>query len=141
MLNSKAALLWLEIFNDHKEHKDFTQYYMWEVEMPIQLRRKGAKCYISSKCYGEHGGIPNKEHNSNGVRAWHQAESLITQLSFFPSYSHQSILLYIIYRIRARLRGIYRFFAGKYYDGWDNFLNLKPNRMEKLIFVVRRVFT
>ena len=142
MLNSQSAGAWLKIYHAYRRERDLNNYYQWDVAMPIELRRKyGVHCYISYKCYGEHGGFPNYEHTLKGFRAWHQAESLANSLEFLPAYARNSHLRYLGYRLRARLRGIYKLLMGKYFDGWGHFMRLKPDRWKKLLFVLRRVLT
>jgi len=109
--------------------------------MPRQLwHQKGVRSYIPSKSYGEHGGIPNPEHTVNGFTSWHQADSLIAPLAFMPAYANGSSLRFVYFRARSRARYIYKFFAGKYFDNWPRFLNLKPSRRKKFMFAFHRAF-
>ena len=109
--------------------------------MPRQLwHQKGVRIYIASKSYGEHGGIPNLEHKINGFTSWHQADSLFGPLAFMPAYVQLIAWRYLFFRVRSRARYLYRFFVGKYFDTWQRFLTLKPERYKKLMFAFHRAF-
>ena len=141
IITPAAASAWLELLENHKKLCDFNHYYQWEVEMPRQLwHQKGVRSYISSKSYGEHGGIPNPEHKNNGFTSWHQADSLIGPLSFMPAYAKGKSCRYIFFRARSRVRYMYKFFAGKYFDTWLRFFTLKPARYKKFMFAFHRAF-
>lgn len=140
-VDPEAAGLWLDLLKEHQALRDFSKYYQWDVEMPVDLRRrKGVRLYISMKDYGEHGGIPNPEHRVNGITHWHQAASLMAPLSFIPQYAQGSVARFIFFRARSRARYIYKFLVGKYFDNWKRFASLKPNRPQKFLFAFRRSF-
>jgi len=137
----KAAGLWLDLLQDHQVTRDFNQYYQWDVEMPVDLRRlKGVRLYLSQKDYGEHGGIPNPEHRMNGITHWHQAAALMSPLAFLPQYAKGSWIRFVYFRVRSRARYVYKFIVGKYFDNWGRFVSLKPDRPQKLWFAFRRTF-
>ena len=74
VLNHEVANYWLSLYDRDMQHQDTQEYRLWEVYLPIKLRReKGVRCYIPYKMYGEHGGLSNPEHNMRKVRAWHEA--------------------------------------------------------------------
>lgn len=142
VLDSQVAQAWLELFEEHRATRDFFSYYQWDVEMPVSLRhRKLVRLYTAYKSYGEHGGIPNPEHAIHGVTSWHQADSLAAPLAFLPAYARGSRLRYIAFRVRSRLRYAYKFFAGKYFDGWPAFMNQQGDQWKRLIFAFRRALT
>ena len=141
IIEPATARLWLELLDEHKRERDLSLYYQWEVEMFVQLRRcKHVRLYLTSKSYGEHGGIANSEHARHGFRAWHQADALMAPLAFLPSYAGGHWHRYLACRLRSRLRYVYKFVRGKYFDTWLNFLTLRPDRGKKLQFAWRRAF-
>ena len=140
-VDPEAASLWLELLQEHQASRDFSKYYQWDVEMPVDLRhQKRVRLYISMKDYGEHGGIPNPEHSANGITQWHQAASLMAPLAFMPPYAQGSLLKYKYFRARSRARYVYKYLAGKYFDNWKRFASLKPSRPQKFLFAFRRPF-
>ncbi|MFM7547391.1 MAG: hypothetical protein ACKO8I_00660 [Cyanobacteriota bacterium] len=140
-VNPEAADLWLQLLDEYRVKRNFQHYIQWDVEMPIDLKHhKGIRLYISEKDYGEHGGIPNPEHKLNGITTWHQAASLMAPLAFMPLYARGSALIFFFFRARSRARYIYKFAVGKYFDNWQTFMKIKPDRGKKLLFAFRRTF-
>jgi hypothetical protein len=141
ILNSVSAQCWLRVFDEWTDERSLDTYGQFEVIMPIYLRhRYGVRLYISPKSYGEHGGLANPEHAWLGYRAWHQADSLQSPLAFLPAYAQGSQLRYLLIRLRSRLRYVYKFLHGKYFDSWKTYWKLPEPRLRKLRFAFRRAF-
>jgi hypothetical protein len=140
VLDRTVAKEWLSLFEEEME-KSFQNYRLWEVNMPIRLRREhGVLCYIPYKMYGEHGGKGNPEHKQNKNRAWHEADSLAGELHFMPTYGKKSRMIFILRRFRGKARGIYRFMMGKNFDGWPAWFRSKEDRMLRLRLAFQRLF-
>jgi len=140
VLDQASALAWIDLFEEHKAVNGLIEYCQFDVTMPVDLRwKKGVRCYISKKSYGEHGGIANPEHQRHGYRGWHQADTLMAPLRFLPLYAKGNTFLYKATRARSRLRYIYKFIAGKYFDGWPAFARSKHFRRKKLLFAFGRI--
>ena len=141
VIDKTVARDWLDLFQEDVRENEYAQYRNWEVYMPIKLRReKGVRCYIPYKMYGEHGGKANKEHKISGYKGWHEADSLAGKLHFLPIYANSSLFLYLLHRIRGKLRGLYRFSVGKYFDGWHyGWYKSHEDRFLKLYIAINRL--
>jgi hypothetical protein len=78
-------------------------------------------------CYGEHGGLPNREHRAAGVgmsSRWdlarrlglgrnHHADVLDAPLLFLPPYAQGSRFRYLRVRLEAKAAGLLRLVAGR----------------------------
>jgi len=60
-------------------------------------------------------------------------------LRFLPLYAKGNTFLYKATRARSRLRYIYKFIAGKYFDGWPALAKSRHSRRKKLLFALNRV--
>jgi hypothetical protein len=139
ILDKAVANEWLSLFDDEMKASP-NKYRLWDVNMPIRLRwERGVRCYIPYKMYGEHGGRANPEHKQNKNRSWHEADVLAGSLHFMPTYGKVSTMIYIMRRIRGRTRGIYRFLAGKNFDGWRAWWRSGGNRGLKLRLAFQRL--
>src|SRR5262249_31464018 len=98
-----AALL---DFFEKEMNRNKGKYALWDTYIGIFLRwEKGISNYIPVYQYGEHGGLPNPEHDRAGVRSWHQADILWSKLAFLPLYARGSRLRYRAIRVRGWFRG------------------------------------
>src|SRR5262249_53207319 len=96
---------------------DPTGYFTFEAHMQWWAMGKGAEAYIPAQHYGEHGGLPNREHATYGSLPRggdHRADNLAGPLAFLPGYANGSRLRYRMERSKPRLRGGWRLLAG----GW-----------------------
>jgi len=140
VLDEICAVELLSLYEQEMSVENPGKYRPWEVHLPIQLRRKrGIRTYIPYRMYGEHGGLPNREHDQYNYRGWHQADALAGSLHFMPLYSKGSYLRYKLFRTVGWARGIYKFVTGKYFDTWGNWYCSKESRMERLRFAFRRL--
>ncbi|MFM7550742.1 MAG: hypothetical protein ACKO8I_18150 [Cyanobacteriota bacterium] len=90
---------------------------LWDTYHSHFLRlQRGVATYIPFKQYGDHGGIPNRDHAGNMQRIWHQGDVMLGPLAFLPLYAEGSWIRFRIIRIRAALRGLYRVFNGRFIE-------------------------
>jgi hypothetical protein len=113
----------LEFYEKEMAREQPGKYRLWETYLGIFLRKeKGILNYIPIYQYGEHGGIPNKEHQGRiegwhrKIRGWHQADVLWNKLSFLPTYAQRNRFIYLAVRTRARLRGWARLLTLRFFD-------------------------
>lgn len=96
------------------------QYTPWDSYLEYTLRDHGFVNYVPFRNYGEHGGLPNPEHKNNQLSSTHRADVLYGPLSFQPFYARNngegqpSFAAYLKGRLYGRVRGLGRFFLGKY---------------------------
>ncbi|MGK7952755.1 MAG: LPS biosynthesis glycosyltransferase [Xenococcaceae cyanobacterium] len=91
-----------------------TVYSSWDSQIEGFLRQKKLKNYLPFRNYGEHGGLPNREHHQHGLSKSHRADVLYGKLAFLPMYAANSRLNFILIRLKARIKGIARLFLGKF---------------------------
>ena len=107
----------LEFFDREINRTNKGEYAMWDAYIGIFLRwEKGIYNYIPIYQYGEHGGIPNPEHYRAGIRAWHQADILWSDLAFLPLYARGSAFLYRAIRLRGWFRGWIRLMMLRFFS-------------------------
>jgi GR25 family glycosyltransferase involved in LPS biosynthesis len=94
-----------------------TNYSSWDSEIDKFLRKKQLKNYIPWRNYGEHGGLPNPEHQQNKLSKTHRADVLYGQLAFTPMYAagakNPQWELFKA-RLKARCKGIARLLSGRF---------------------------
>src|SRR5262245_4598386 len=104
VLSPLAATACLEFFEMEMTRPNAGEYRLWETQLGIFLRwKRGIRNHIPIYQYGEHGGLPNREHSENRVRRWHQADILWNKLSFMPSYAQGNTVRYLFVRARGWL--------------------------------------
>lgn len=104
-----------------RETPDLTAYSQWDTTFQWQIMGSGARCYVPLRHYGEHGGLPNPEHNAIsaglvarlGVLQNHHAECLAGPLAFLPPYARGSRLRFLRTRALAKLVGFGRLLSGR----------------------------
>jgi hypothetical protein len=136
-----AAKVLLEFYEKEMGAARPGEYRLWETYLGIFLRReKGILNYIPIYQYGEHGGIPNKEHRGTiagwhrQIRGWHQADVLWNELSFLPIYAQKKRSIYRVFRIRARLRGWARFVTLRFFD--PRYVNADSTRGRSFMLIL-----
>jgi GR25 family glycosyltransferase involved in LPS biosynthesis len=117
IVTSKAAKCLLELEAQIRNNPGPTVYSTWDSSVDNFLRAKGFKNYIPFRNYGEHGGLPNLEHQKHGLSKTHRADVLYDKLAFMPMYvtgkNNQQLQLLSV-RIKARLKGLARLLLGKF---------------------------
>lgn len=144
IVTPQGARSLLDLAREIKEKTGGTAYSAWDSTIDSYLRARNLKNYIPFRNYGEHGGLPNLEHQKNRPNSSkaHRADVLYGQLAFCPMYAlgeRGDRLKLLSVRLQARLKGIARLATGR-------FLRLKvlknssvPNRL--LSFAIRRHLT
>ena len=99
-----------------RETPDLAAYSQWDTIFQWHIMGSGARCYMPWRHYGEHGGLPNPEHNSTsaglvarlGLAGNHHAECLMGPLAFLPPYAQGSRGRFLRTRLVAKLVGLGR---------------------------------
>ena len=91
-----------------------TVYSSWDSQIEGFLRQKKLKNYLPLRNYGEHGGLPNREHHQHGLSKSHRADVLYGKLAFLPIYANNSQIQFIWIRLKARIKGIARLLLNKF---------------------------
>lgn len=140
ILNGRVANLLLRFFDREVAKNEKGGYIGWETYLGIYLRKQcGVLNYIPTYQFGEHGGLPQKEHAIHGVRSWHQADVLFACLEFLPTYARSSRLRYLGYRARAVARAWFRLVSGRFFD--PRYINHDTScgRFYMMVYSVRRL--
>ncbi|MEM9265217.1 MAG: LPS biosynthesis glycosyltransferase [Cyanobacteria bacterium P01_F01_bin.13] len=87
-------------------------YTPWDSGIEYYLRDRNFHNYVPWRNYGEHGGLPNPEHQQNNLSTTHRADILYGPLAFEPNYGHV-----LKERIYGRAKGLGRLFLNKYLRG------------------------
>jgi len=117
VVNAAVARILLEYFEHLKANYDLSQYFSFEAFLQWFVMGKGAAAYIPWRHYGEHGGLPNKEHSTIGKLRHggeHHADNLMGPLYFLPQYAAGSALRFFLVRAKWRLLGIARLISGRW---------------------------
>lgn len=115
------------------------QYLPWDSYLDSYLRDRHFKNFIPFRNYGEHGGLPNPEHQQHGLSSSHRADVLYNALAFMPLYAQGDRGSYCLTRLYGRGKGLARLLMGKYLR-WKILRHSKtPWRL--LRFVLSRQFT
>lgn len=104
-----------------RETPDLTAYSQWDTVFQWYIMGSGARCYLPWRHYGEHGGLPNPEHNATsaglvarlGLAGNHHAECLMGPLVFLPPYAEGSRSRFLRTRLVAKLVGLGRVLVGR----------------------------
>jgi hypothetical protein len=94
-------------------------YMPWDSGLGFWLNQRGVESYLPYKQYGEHGGLPNKEHAAAGLRPHHRADVLASALHFLPTYAQGSRVRYRAARVQAWTWGLLRLLTGRFL-GWHD---------------------
>jgi hypothetical protein len=117
VVNSCVAEYMLRFFDREIEEYGMETYFTWDAHLQWWVMGQGAEAYIPLKHYGEHGGVPNPEHQQSKVvtRAGrHRADNLAASLAFLPQYASGSWLSYCRERAVARALGWGRLLTGRW---------------------------
>jgi GR25 family glycosyltransferase involved in LPS biosynthesis len=117
IVTPQSAQYLLELAEEIREKVGPTAYSSWDSNIDGFLRARSLKNYIPLRNYGEHGGLPNLEHQKNGLSKTHRADVLYGKLAFMPLYAtgeRSSQLKLLSVRLQARLKGIARLAVGKF---------------------------
>jgi hypothetical protein len=114
------ARLLIEFAETEVLTKDPNSYSGWDSELGFWLNARGTECFLPYRHYGEHGGLPNPEHEAANLRSSHRADLLAGPLAFLPTYARGSRMRFAWVRLRARGWGLVRLLAGRYL-AWHDF--------------------
>ena len=117
VVNAVVARILLEYFAHLEANYDLSKYFSFEAFLQWFVMGKGAAAYIPWRHYGEHGGLPNKEHASIGKLRHggeHHADNLMGPLYFLPQYADGSALRFFLVRAKWRLLGVGRLISGRW---------------------------
>ncbi|MEO0541806.1 MAG: LPS biosynthesis glycosyltransferase [Cyanobacteria bacterium P01_A01_bin.105] len=89
-----------------------TVYSPWDSGIEYYLRDRNLVNYVPWRNYGEHGGIPNPEHQQNRLSPTHRADVLYGPLAFEPAYGAAASPFKV--RAYARIKGLGRLLLNKY---------------------------
>jgi hypothetical protein len=103
---------------DLQEH-DPTTHSLWDCRIRMYLQDRGIYSWMPFRHYGEHGGKPNPEHARTGINPSHQADVLWNRLHFLPQYADGSVMKFLAFRSRAKVRGLARLLFGRYLNVGD----------------------
>lgn len=90
------------------------QYSTWDTEIRYYLQNYGFPSFMPLRNYGEHGGLPNKEHGEAGLHPTHRADVLAGPLHYLPQYANNDLLTFLKTRLKYKIRGVGRLFAGRF---------------------------
>ncbi len=119
VVNATVAGMMLGYFEHLSSTQDLSQYFSFETFLQWHLMGKGAAAYMPPRHYGEHGGLPNKEHAAIGKLnhgGEHHADNLMSQLRYLPQYARGSRLRFLVVRTKWRLLGIGRLLSGRWIE-------------------------
>ncbi len=117
VVNAPVAKILLDYFEYASATYDFTKYFVFDVFIQWFVMGKGGAAYMPCRHYGEHGGLPNKEHAAIGKLRQggeHHADNLMAGLRFLPQYTRGSRVRFLFVRAKWRLLGIGRLLSGRW---------------------------
>ncbi len=112
IISGKSAQCLIDFAEEIKNQQCGNTYSTWDSEVDSLLRSKNMQNFIPFRNYGEHGGLPNPEHQKHGLNKIHRADVLYNKLSFLPLYVTEEILF--VARLKARIKGIGRLLTGRF---------------------------
>lgn len=117
VVNASVAKILLDFFEYISSTNDLTKYSVFDAFIQWFVMGKGGAAYMPCRHYGEHGGLPNREHAAIGKLRQggeHHADNLMAGLRFLPQYSQGSRLRFFFVRAKWRLLGIGRLLSGRW---------------------------
>ncbi|BAY40417.1 hypothetical protein NIES2111_48010 [Nostoc sp. NIES-2111] len=117
IVNPQSATYLLELADEVTEKIGATKYSTWDSDIDKFLLQRKLKNYIPWRNYGEHGGLPNPEHQQNNLSKVHRADVLYGKLAFTPLYAvseQGGTGKFLSVRLQARLKGIARLAVGRF---------------------------
>jgi hypothetical protein len=125
VINARSAQCLIDLADAIATDPGPNAYSPWDSGLEYYLRDRGFKNYVPWRNYGEHGGIPNPEHQQNNLSRTHRADVLYGALAFAPAYTctpaqdslpeaQVSRLDWLKERSYARGKGVARLVLNKY---------------------------
>ncbi len=121
VVTAKSARSLIELAAQVEKDPGPTAYSPWDSGIEYYLRDKGARNYVPFRNYGEHGGLPNLEHQQNKLSKAHRADVLYGRLAFAPMYAEVNGQVnrwrWMKERAYGRIKGFGRLLLLKYLRG------------------------
>ncbi len=125
VVTAKSARSLIELAAQVEKDPGPRAYSPWDSGIEYYLRDKGARNYVPFRNYGEHGGLPNLEHQQNKLSKAHRADVLYGRLAFAPMYAHANGQIngqvnrwhWMKERAYGRIKGLGRLLLLKYLRG------------------------
>lgn len=137
VVNPHVANVLLHFYENELKTLDPTQYSTFDAHLQWFAMGHGAEAYMPMRHYGEHGGLPNVEHQDFGKlpRAGrHRADNLFGPLAFLPQYAFGSWTRFWMERLEARAYGWARLVTGRWWQN-TNVYNLTSREKLKMFAV------
>ena len=134
VVTKKSAWQLIELAEGVKTDPGPETYTPWDSGIEYYLRDRNFHNYVPWRNYGEHGGIPNPEHQQNNLSTTHRADVLYGPLAFAPPY--RDVLKERAY---GRVKGMGRLLLNKYLRGEVLRGSEQPGRLLK--FAIGRQLT
>ena len=141
LVGPEAARAHLRFFDWVSAKEDPTKYFSWEAWVAYHAIGQGVLSFLSPRCLGEHGGLPNPEHRENRMNPNHQADVLAGPLHFLPRYAKGSRWRYRRIRARAKLKGVARYLLNRWFSDQDVYPVSGFNKLEIYWIGLRRLFS
>jgi hypothetical protein len=116
-VNATVAKILLDFFDHLAATSDLSRYSVFDAYLQWFVTGKGGAAYMPWRHYGEHGGLPNREHAAIGKLSQggeHHADNLMAELHFLPQYARGSTLRFLLVRAKWHLLGIARLLSGRW---------------------------
>jgi hypothetical protein len=140
VINSSVAEILIRFYREEMARHSPTVYWTFDSHLQWYAMGQGAEAYIPFSHYGEHGGLPNREHAEMGNlrrAGMHRADNLARPLRFMPSYANGSLTRYMAERFKARALGWARLFSGRWIVK-TNAYSLSSKDKVKMFFIGAR---
>ncbi|MEO1122449.1 MAG: LPS biosynthesis glycosyltransferase [Cyanobacteria bacterium J06639_16] len=143
VITAESAKLLIELADGVAADPGPQAYTPWDSGIDYYLRDRGFMDYVPFRNYGEHGGVPNPEHQQNKLSKAHRADVLYGKLAFPPMYAAATGTaepsVWFKSRAYARIKGLGRLLLGKYLrvPVWMG----SSQKIDLLKFVVMRQLT
>lgn len=119
VVNAHVAKVMLQYFDWASGAYDLKQYFSFDSHLQWFTMSKGAASFMPLRHYGEHGGLPNKEHGAVAKLSRdgeHHADNLMGPLRFLPQYAAGSRNKYRLVRLKSHLLGFGRLLSGRWIE-------------------------
>ena len=117
LVTPTVARMLLSFWDEETAKRGVGNYYPYDAHMQWSVMRQGGEAYLPARSYGEHGGLPNPEHQARGVvsrSGVHRADVLAAPLAFLPPYARGSRWRYLQQRAVARVLSLARWVLGRW---------------------------
>lgn len=121
VITPKSARLLIALAAQVEKDPGPSVYSPWDSGIEYYLRDRHLHNYVPFRNYGEHGGLPNLEHQQNKLSKAHRADVLYGKLSFAPMYACKNGKVnrwqWLKGRAYGRVKGLGRLLLLKYLRG------------------------